>query len=231
MERTINGFNELLLDLTEDCITFDNNQERKAKDIAGRIRTLLKDGPGRNSLSILTQLGRKEILYFDSAIPYTQSPGFSYFDIEVPISNSVILTSGVYMGLVYKKAHEVSGMLTFSFLPLFRREHYKAEIREISFTQWWDQIIYEDPHLNYKLSRKDLILSISEKDGYAHFDPKLSLEYEKFLKSDSLKFVINGEQINFGNNPAKYSIRQIGFEVIETINKHLKDIIRINNNR
>jgi hypothetical protein len=227
MDRIIKGFNELLLDLKDDCKSFDNNQERKAKDIAGRIRTLLKDGPGRNSLSVLTQLGRKEILYSDSAIPYTTNPGFSYFDIDAPISNSVLLASGVFMGLVYKKVHETSGLLTFSFVPLFRRDHFKPEIREVPFSEWWEQIVYEDPYLNYKLSRKDLILSISEKDGYAHFDPTLNKEYEKFLKSDSLKFVINGEQINFGNNPAKNSIRQIGFEVIETLDKHLKDIIRI----
>jgi hypothetical protein len=76
------------------------------------------------------------------------------------------------------------------------------------------------------LTRKDLILSSAEKDGYAHFDPILNDEYDKFLQSDSLELVINGERIKFKNNPAKNSIRQIGFEVIETIKCNLTEFIK-----
>ncbi len=96
------------------------------------------------------------------------------------------------------------------------------EITEKPFDEWWNQIIYEDPHFNYKLSRKKLILSSAEKDGFAHFDLKLDDDYRKFLKEDSLELMINGEKIEFINNPAKNSIRQIGYEVILTLEKNLK---------
>ena len=226
MNRPIDGLNELYQDLIDDCISFDKNQERKAKDIAGRIRTLLKDGPNKNTISILQQLGKKNILFKDSSIQYTTQPGFSYFDINGSISNSVISVSGVYMGLVYKKVQGTDKSLEFSFAPLFLREELKPQITEKSFTDWWEQIVYEDPFSNYKLTRKDLILSSAEKDGYAHFDPKLNEEYDKFLQSDSLELVINGEKIKFKNNPAKNSIRQKGFEVIETIKCNLTDYIK-----
>ncbi|SCY13651.1 hypothetical protein SAMN02927916_1228 [Flavobacterium anhuiense] len=226
MNRPIEGFKELYQDLIDDCISFDSNQERKAKDIAGRIRTLLKDGPNKYTRSILQQLGKKNILFKDSSIPYTTNPGFSYFDINGSISNSVISVSGVYMGLLYKKVQGSDKTLEFSFAPLCRRQGLKLNITEKPFNEWWEQIVYEDPFSSYKLTRKDLILSSAEKDGFAHFDPTLNEEYEKFLQSDSLDLIINEEKIKFKNNPAKNSIRQIGFEVIMTLKDKLNGIIK-----
>ncbi len=224
MDRLIKGFNELYQNLTEDCQSYDNHNERKATDIAGRIRTLIKDGNSQTR-SILQQLDRKNIPFKDSAIPYTIQPQFSYFDVTGSMSNSVIIVSGVYMGLVYKIAQGNGNLSRFSFAPLFRRGQRIPEIKEKSFSQWWEQIIYEDPISNVKLSRKNLILSSAEQDGYAHFDPQLNLNYESLLQHDSLCLEINGQNINFTNNPAKNSIRQIGYEVILTFKEHLSDLI------
>lgn len=224
MDRLINGFNELYQNLTEDCQSFDNNKVRKATDIAGRIRTLVKDGKPQTR-SILQQLDRKNIPFKDSAIPYTANPGFSFFDIYGSITNSVIIVSGVYMGLVYKIFRRDEGESNFSFAPLFKREQLVPEIREIPFSAWWEQIIYEDPNSKFILSRKDLILSSAEQDGFAHLDPKLNLNYASFLEPDSLFLEINGQKINFTNNPAKNSIRQIGHEIILTLKDHLSDLI------
>lgn len=225
MNRPTEGLKELYQDLIDDCNSFDNNQERKAKDIAGRIRTLLKDGKSKYTISILQQLNKKNILFKDSSILYTKNPGFSYFDINGSISNSVISVSGVYMGLLYKKVEGCDGTLEFSFAPLFQRENSKPNIIEKPFKDWWEQIVYEDSFSNIRLTRENLILSSAEKDGYAHFDPTLNVEYDKFLQSDSLDLVINGEKVKFKNNPAKNSIRQIGFEVLMTLKENLNDII------
>jgi hypothetical protein len=226
MNRAVDGLNELYQDLLDDCASFDNCNERKAKDIAGRIRTLLKDGPKKNTNSIIQQLGRKNILFKDSAIAYSPNPGFSYFDLSASITNSVISVSGVYMGLLFKKVREVEKRLEFSFEPLFRRETLKPSITDKPFDDWWEQPVYKDPFNNFTLTRKDLVLSITEKDGYAHFDQSLNKDYEKFLQFDSLELVINGEKIKFKNNPAKNSIRQIGFEVVLTIKQNLPELIR-----
>lgn len=233
MDRLIDGFNELFQDLIDDCKSFDEKHERKSKDIAGRIRTLLKDGPNKKTISVLKQLDRKDILFKDSAIEYTKNPGFSYFTVLGGVYNNIMTLSGVYMGLVYKNVNDSitpskvgRDAPQFSFGPLCNRGSQVPEIKERPFDEWWDQIIYEDHYSNYKLSRKDLILSSSEKDGYAHFDPMLDEEYKKFLQADSLELVINGEKIRFINNPAKNSIRQIGFEVILTLKENLSDLIK-----
>ncbi len=127
VNRIIDGFNETYHDLIDDCNSFDDNQERKAKDIAGRIRTLLKDGTNRKSISILTHLGRKNILFKDSAIPYTKNPGFSYFKINGSVTNSILAISGVYMGLLFK---EVNGTISPSkkIYHSFILTHFSAEI-------------------------------------------------------------------------------------------------------
>lgn len=229
MERTIAGFNEIFLDLIDDCSSFDSGQERKARSIAGRLRTLLKNGPSKSTVSLLTQLGKADIPFKDSSIPYSIKPGLSNFD-NVRFSNCHIYVSGVYMGLVYKKMDGENETANYSFAPMFTRSSLRPQISEKTFDEWWNQIIYEDPNLKLKLSRKDLILSCAEQDGYAHFDKesRLNPNYKSFIQSDSLHFVINKTKIWFLNSPAKNSIRQIGYEVIETFQEHLKDNILAN---
>lgn len=216
MERIQSALLEIYLDLKDDCQSYDEGNIRKAKDIAGRIRTLVKDGPSKKTVSILQQLNKKNIQFIDSAIPYTQNPGFSFFEID-SISNSTIFIGSVFMGLVFKKVISNS----FNFNPLYTSTFMKQPLKEVSFENWWNQIIYEDRGNKFKLSRKELILSISEQDGFAHFDPKLNPEYEKFLQADSLEMIINFEKVKFNNSAVKGSIRQIGYEIILTLERSL----------
>jgi len=230
MDRAIDGLREIFSDLEDDCKSFDENNEKKAKDIAGRIRTLLKNGDSKNgkpsqTISLLAQVVKMDIPFKDSSAPYNTTPSLSYFDLNGSISNSTIYLSGVYMGLVYKIMHGTNENGTYSFAPMFRRESLKPQIKDVSFDVWWNQRIYEDPQTGLKLSRKNLILASSEQDGFSHFDKKLKPDYAYLLRSDSLRFVINGQKIRFENNPAKNSIRQIGYEVIESFRNSLNDII------
>lgn len=230
MDRTIERFNEIFLDLLDDCSLFDNGQERKAISIAGRIRTLLKNGPNKSTVSLINQLEKMDIPFKDSAIPYSLKPGLSYFD-NARFSDCHIYVTGVYMGLLYKKMDGENEMANYSFAPMFTRSSLKPQISEKSFEDWWSQIIYEDPYLKLKLSRKDLILSCAEQDGYAHFDKvsRLNPNYKEFIKSDSLQFVVNNTKIRFLNSPAKNSIRQIGYEVVETFRANLNGMISATN--
>ena len=225
MNRPYEKFNELFQDLQDECTSFDQNKERKAINIAGKLRVILKDGPRKNTISVLTQLNKKDILFKDSAIKYNTNPSFSNFDISGNLSYSIIIPSRVYMGLIYNKMVTINCVNKFSCAPLFQSETLKPEINGKTFAEWWKQIIYEDPYSNFNLSRKKLILYCAEKDGSAHFAPKLPSNYEKFLQSDSLELIINGQKIKFSNSPAKNSIRQIGYEVIETLKENCSGIL------
>jgi len=221
MERFLKLYKELCQDLNDDCNSFDQGKEYKAKDIAGRIRTLVKDGPNPNTISLLTHIGKKDILFVDSCIPYTNPVGFSHFDILTPLSNTIINVSNIFIGLLYKKVLEGENGLEFYFEPLSRRISIVPKLKEVPFDDWWNQTIYEDNDRNIKLSRRSLTLSMAEKDGFAHVDKSLNVEYEEFLRSDTLSLYFNGQKVLFANNPAKNSMRQIGYELLLTLNKNI----------
>ncbi|MFZ4648504.1 MAG: hypothetical protein ACOYMB_02575 [Patescibacteria group bacterium] len=221
MERLIGSLKEVFEQLQEDCKSFDEGNTKKAKDIAGRIRLLVKDGPRKDTISLLTHLNKKNIPFKDSADEYRAGPTFSNFDIYIPFSNLTISISSVYMGLVFKKVLAVD---KYYFYPFCLRAGQK-QLKDKSFEDWWEQIIYEDKESGYKLTRKLLILYNTEKDGVAHIDEKLPQEYKQFIESDSLNLRINGQKVVFENSPAKNSIRQIGYEVMKTLKSSLTDLL------
>lgn len=225
MRRFHDLLNELLLDLREDCNAFDQGIVRKSKDIAGRIRTIVKDGR-RNTISLLTHLDRKDILFTDSSLPIIDKPNFSFFDLKTNITNTAISVSQVHMGLIFKILESEGGKLKFTFAPLSLRKIGKPKLKFISFDDWWEgQVIYRDFEHNLSLTRGDLILSAADQDGFAHVDKNLNPEYLKFLSADSLEMRFNNELVLFSNSPAKVSIRQIGYELIHTLEHNLGDLI------
>ncbi|HRH03398.1 MAG TPA: hypothetical protein PLN13_09365 [Bacteroidia bacterium] len=243
LSRERNALKEQYLDLIDDCRFYDMGNVRKAKDISGRLRVLLKDGPHPKTVSLLRQLELKDIAFYDSSIPYTNKPSFSYFNIRTSkfkdfkiidenlteISpndkETIIACSSVFMGLVGKKVIENQSGLKFSFIPLHKSGLQVPELTEKDFETWWEKtIIFENPG-KQQMSRKDLILSIAEQDGFAHFDKEPDETYLNFNESDALKLNVNGTFIKFTNSPAKASVRQIGYEIIKMLEDKLPNYL------
>lgn len=224
MDRRKRIFNELLEDLREDCASFSNGNLRKAKDIAGRIRTLLKSGPNPRTISVLKQLDRDTIQFIDTSAPFNPGANISYFTVENGGLHNLGI-SAVYMGLVYKHGIWNDGVLNLRFAPFFERPSGKPLIKEIDFDSWWNTKIYHDQNKGLELTRKQLILEMTERDGFAHTDETLGEDYETFLEEDSLNLIDGNSKIVFANSPAKCSVRQIGYEVIATLENHMSDLI------
>jgi len=70
-----------------------------------------------------------------------------------------------------------------------------------------------------KLTRKDLVLTVCNKDGGAHVDPKLDEVYYALSRSNSLgwKYIKNGIEKDFATRPELASIRQISYEVLKSL--------------
>lgn len=202
--------------LKSECDNYDNGNRThlQIEYMSATLRILLKDS--RSCISLLEQLKEKENLSFiDSS---TQRNTMSFWHIGNNISNLNIVVSNVYMGLLVKSI----------FLDSEYKIHYKFEpllnenknIEEKQFDNWYKSEIYNDG--TYSITRKKLIETIAEQDGGVHVDTQLEEDYFLFKKSDSLKTKINGEFVNFDNNPAFVSLRQIAFEVLESL-KNLYD--------
>ena len=173
---------------------FDEGNMSEGKRIAVQIRLLVHDTG--NSHSLLSQLGKKEVMRFcDTSIDYDPR------NLK-PMPGLVII----------KMSTEGSGW----FAPLDDLSPPRLR-QKVSFSQWWDKIVLPVDR-NILLTRKDLVLAVAHKDGGAHVDPRLDKRYAEITRYDSMgwEFYFNGVKQNF-RNPVLVSLRQIAHEIIRSL--------------
>ncbi len=171
---------------------YDNGAEEEAIRLATTIRILVHDT--ENSHSLLSQLDKKDILFYDSAIKYIPNACQTFCLTSIRMSTKE--------GAQYKA-------------PLDDRN-----MEKIDFIKWWEQnIIFKDSRGNI-FTRKDLVRNVTDKDGGAHVDPSLQEAYANLSRFNltGLKLYVNGKQRSFKNTPVLPSIRQITHEVLKTLN-------------
>ena len=170
---------------------YDNGAEEEAIRLATAIRILFHDT--KDSHSLLSQLDKKDIRFYDSAIAY------------VPDAFQTFCLTSIRMST--KEGAEYRA-------PLDDRNMVKIE-----FVKWWEEnIIFKDNGGNI-FTRKDLVRNVADKDGGAHVDPKLQKAYANLSRFNltGLKLYVNRKQRNFKNSPVLPSIRQIAHEVLKTL--------------
>jgi len=103
--------------------------------------------------------------------------------------------------------------------PVFSSEFHFKNKNWTDFDSWWNKIIFRNPD-DTTLSRKELVLSVANKDGGAHIDMEVTKKFDKFRHSYSGGTTIKGINSrivrNFDNVPVNPALRQMSFEVIES---------------
>ena len=194
------------------CEEYDKGDERSALLMSAGLRLLLKTKS--RTVSLVDQMGLGSLPFLDSR----KSPrGLSFCNVDGGTHNlSVIMTTAVdiYMlGVHIKNSPE--GIISYECTPILGRNSFRSS--EVSFEEWYNQTVFALPGL--VLTRKDLIESIAEQDGGVHFDENLSLEaYCALRRGDAFQWNVNGTIVEFENNPAYASLRQIAYEVLTTFN-------------
>lgn len=192
--RTQGELEELLQEqiqfLESSAEAFDKGFEGEAKRLAVTIRVLLHDT--KNSHSLLSQLGKKDISLWDTALP--NDP-----DNELP-----------HGGLIYiaKIGKETK------YFPMLDDV---LKMQPIPFEDWWKASVFMDDQ-KATLSRRDLILTAADQDGGAHVDPKLNETYARLGKENSLGWIARdpeGPKPVLG--PERAAIRQVAHEVIKSL--------------
>ena len=181
--------------LVKSSKAYDEGLTSEAKRLATVIRILLHDT--QNSTSLLTLFLKKDMLFYDTSLDYGQ--------------NKLLLTPGLLMLKMGSSGGEYVP-------PLGNGPPTRYCRGKIPFTQWWNKIVLIDNKGN-KLTRKDLVLTVCNKDGGAHVDPKLDEAYYALSRSNSLgwKYIKNGVKKDFANRPELASIRQISYEVLKSL--------------
>lgn len=194
------------------CEDYDRGNTFAIVLVAVILRTLLKT-KGR-SISVFEQLGWHTNLFVDSRSP---EGGFSFWEIGDNVSNhTFLMQKEVYGGLLKKKVCNMPEGLKFDFAPLFDANR---GVKQTSFEDWYknDKVLKVG---GYEFTREDCIENVADKDGGAHFDPVIPIDYYALRQPTSLKIIVDGQVARFNQNPVYVSVRQIAWEVLET----LKDV-------
>jgi hypothetical protein len=176
--------------MARSCSYFDKGEKAEIKRIAQALRILLHDT--RHSKSLLGQLGKKQLLFVDTAM--TQHP------------MNLLGTTGL-CGLVMgpPPPRYVASACT----P-FEMVHWM-----IPFESWWHDTVISVPSESYLISRSALVLTRADQDGGAHVDPRLEEWYYRTSREN-----VGGMMAVDGSDLGSYvdaSIRQIAFELEHSI--------------
>ena len=207
MERYQQELKKQLGFLRRSCQWYDEGEVDEAIRIAVPIRTIIHDT--RNSTSLLTHLNAKGIKLWSS--------------IEGATENTTW-----YQGMGLYKQWRYGNRAGASYGPSFDDG---PEMVLLPVSEWWNQIVYvfsrrpkQDPTGEIevlRLSRKDIVLTATNKDGGAHVDQKLTPAYEMLAADGAVGSFIwesNSVKQEFPITKAHLvALRQIGHEVLRSL--------------
>jgi hypothetical protein len=199
---------------------YDEGHEAEAKRLAATLRLLLHDT--RNQRSLLSCLGVRDKIPWSDTSHGEPPPGVMRFDAGLAVMRMV---TGPDAEVTYQPVLGEGG-------------EDRAQPAQ-AFADWWDETIMSDSAGN-SFSRADLVLAVCNQDGGAHIDERLNQAYAALTRRNSLGFIFasggiesGSASIGFGpgaqtgpgeplkNSPALANVRQIAWEVEDSIKRHL----------
>jgi hypothetical protein len=199
---------------------YDSGQESEAKRLALHLRVLLHDT--RQQQSLLTRLGVRDTL------PWTDTS-------SGPVPNGVIVYGA---GLAMLRMH-LGPDASISYAPPLADRSPERFHPGQAFIDWWREPVLDDAQGN-QFSRADLVLAVADQDGGAHIDDRLTPAYAALSRGNSLGFtqepaptpsgegmfaaafgISGGAGAPLANSVALANVRQIAWEVEDTLQRHL----------
>lgn len=178
--------------LKRSSAIYDEGHPDEAKRLATHIRTLVHDT--QFSKSLLGLLNLKKLGFVDGG--------------DIPLRENLVPTAGL-TALHYRDGEawwEPKFMISDRPPPNLR-----------SFENWWTRPVLVDDE-KVGISRREIVLSLVNKDGGAHVDPELERTYARLTRQNSLGWYVIKEGFDkpiFGVEFA--SVRQITWELLVTL--------------
>lgn len=211
--------------LTTSCRAFDEGLHSEAKRLAVTLRVLLHDT--QNSRSLLSQLkARQNMRHYSTHIPR--------------LKNNLLHGHHSLAGVIYDR-----NINAVTFYPLINK---CPKPKSLNFEDWWNsEMVLSTDHDRHLFNRREIILLLANKDGGAHVDPKLPIEYAKLSRTLGMGLFIekgsttkvyrevaykklpqNTPEIQNTDTPVLgvelHTIRQIAHEALISIKKKFPDI-------
>lgn len=183
--------------LKDTCTLFDKGKEYQALTLANLIRLFVHDT--NNSTSLLKQLDLKQVEFISAKIE--------------PSSRSKSWAS-LYMISTNHEKKIAESTPRFKIRGYYDSLHPNSDYHRVNFETWWEETIEITHPLEF--SRKNYILYIANKDGGVHVDESSTyLGYSHLIEKSS--FVKVGDELYYSENTHFTIIRQIAFELLQTI--------------
>lgn len=184
--------NEQLQLLERACQSFDSGFEPIGKHMALSLRVLLHQSS--NSQALLEQLGLRSKRFMDTA-----------FDLNPKNLLPECPLTAMQVGQVSK------------YVALCQIGGGPNKCRWLPFAEWWNNSVIKDDKGRF-FNRRELVLNVANTDGGGHVDPTLDEAYMDLSRNNSLGWVLGSGNVQRPFPPPVMAcIRQIAYEVIETI--------------
>lgn len=171
--------------LKKACNDFDSGFDISAIQMSSILRILLKDSLFEK-LNILNS-----IKYLSTVNQYLPTNLVSYF------------------GLGYISASNENG----KYMPDLEFFNESSNDKLLDFDDWWNEIVLSNNKESF--SRRDIILGISDKEGGAHVDSRISYGQRTMTKENGLGWKVN--EIDISDNVFYVSLRVISEEILWSI--------------
>ena len=185
-----------------NCSIYDSGNEIIGKQISTIIRILFHES--KYSKSLLKQIGIRDISWLNT------SHGLH---LDNQISECSLLTMKI-TGLYGK------------YMPKCHTDYSMDEYNYKLFPEWWNMPVILDEKQQI-FTRRDIVLYVANTDGGAHVDETLDEKYKDILKNNYLgwKYDLKGENKEFEGKIELICMRQMAFEIINTINMKYSELI------
>jgi hypothetical protein len=167
--------------------------------LATRLRVLLNDE--NKNKSLLSLLNIKKEYRFQGV-----KCDLSYVMPANMVFTSVLTSTVVSDNLLFCKAND--------FAP--------NEILLYTFDAWWNEIVIDSKHPELsQITRRDIILTLADKEGGAHVDETYDKAYYQARNGGVSLFTNTGEEIKISNDPYTESAIYIAQEFVNAYYIHL----------
>jgi hypothetical protein len=192
--------------------SYDSGEKYFAMPMATVVRVLLHDT--KNSTSLLSALGQKQNLsLYNTADDLSPDKLISYDKVnpnKAHIKNYPSCSTMIWPTLGVNNVPDYFAALD---KPIGKKPDY------IGFDNWWnDNIFFGKDKTN--LSRRDIVLTITDQDGGAHVDSGLEADYYNLKHNNPPKIYIvnkNGGKGRPATGAELALMRQIAHEVMKTL--------------
>ncbi len=201
-EKDLKGYlRDVVKFMKDSCDAFDLGVPGEAKRLAVCIRILVHDMD--QAPSLLTRLGRKDILFYDECPDYRPEVG-------LPFSGLAVVTIG---GPKPRYAPRL-GL------------NPRIQMKKVTFKEWWNKVAVADPEKKVKLTRAAIVLNVANSVG-GPVELKLDAAYNRLTQA-----YFNGPVADItGGTPYDAqiefaSVRQIAFELLRSLVEQLPEFFQ-----